>query len=558
MVSEKDSNNRLQTRSKFIMQDISSLIDKHFPYPNYNAGQKECIEKAINAFLKGKTHVVMQAPTGIGKSVIATTIHRVLAELSKTRYVTTIITATKGLQDQYEDEDREIVSLKGRTNYPCPLNQGYYKAPMCKQTIAEKNCTPKTMCPYVKQRTTWCEQSTLRLTNTSFQVVAPAELCMLPENRANMIIIDECHDLDEQLIKHSTFTIDVNQLKFIKSHTSEVFVGHFSAFINYFLELSEHGPFVVQDDIERESIEFKKLLDNEIVGLSQQIDKEPPNKNTLVAVREEIEEYAAQLGLFTGHGGEWLITEYEFGTKIELKPVYAHQVAEYGIFRKSDTFLHMSATICGFKEYMFTLGLEPSETEIIEVPNPIPVENRPVYMLSKLKVSGDFDRGRLASIVDSCIRRHHPKGENGIIHTVSFQLAKDLVEYSAYGDKMVISNDREEILELLSKKNSGVILLSPSVEKGYDFKDDMSRYQIIPKVPYHYLGDKWVELNMRRSSEWYSRKAILRIVQASGRSVRGVKDYASTYIIDSNFDRLLKFNKSLFPSWYLDSLVDKS
>jgi Rad3-related DNA helicase len=139
---------------------------------------------------------------------------------------------------------------------------------------------------------------------------------------------------------------------------------------------------------------------------------------------------------------------------------------------------------------------------------------------------------------------------------VSFALAKDIIEYSRHEDRMVISNDRDEILSVLSRRD-GKIVLSPSIEKGYDFKGDMCRFQIVAKVPYGYIGDAWISLNMNRDSRWYSRKAILRIVQASGRAVRGVDDYATTYIVDQNFERLHQKNKTLFPGWYLDSLEFK-
>lgn len=119
---------------------------------------------------------------------------------------------------------------------------------------------------------------------------------------------------------------------------------------------------------------------------------------------------------------------------------------------------------------------------------------------------------------------------------------------------MFISNNREEILEALSDKTNSIIL-SPSVETGYDFKGDMARWQIVAKIPYGYLGDAMVKLNADRDSNWYARKAIVRLVQASGRAVRGVDDYATTYILDSNFKRLYSQNKSMFPDWYRDAVT---
>jgi Rad3-related DNA helicase len=83
----------------------------------------------------------------------------------------------------------------------------------------------------------------------------------------------------------------------------------------------------------------------------------------------------------------------------------------------------------------------------------------------------------------------------------------------------------------------------------------MSRFQIIAKVPFLYLGDPLVKLNAERRPKWYARKAVLRIVQACGRSIRGVDDHAKTYILDLNFKRLLRDNMELFPEWFLASVV---
>ena len=95
-----------------VQQQVHELAKKHFPFDTPNPGQLEAVCWAVTEFLAGKKHVVIGAPTGIGKSAIATTIHRVLEEIKNPGrgmpWRTTIITATKGLQDQYVDMDRMI------------------------------------------------------------------------------------------------------------------------------------------------------------------------------------------------------------------------------------------------------------------------------------------------------------------------------------------------------------------------------------------------------------------------------------------------------------------
>lgn len=532
-------------------KDIDTLITKHFPFPEFNPGQKEAIRFVVDSVLANKKHIILQAPTGIGKSVIATTSHRVLKDLAlPTRWRTTIITATKGLQDQYESEDSDIYSLKGKTNYPCPLGRDYYSGKGCRVARAEKFCeSPNKICTYLIRRDRWSRVEDLRLTNNAFQIVAPEKLTNDEDSRANMIIVDECHDIDEALINHSTLLIDMEELEHLSKITKKEFLNKFTDFINLFIENQKGVAFELSEELHIDCKKFLDILQSKYDEL--EIKAETSTDTAIVGAMDELTNIIEKIALFTNQKGEWLVTEFEFSQKLEVKPVYASQVSDYGLFNKANHFLHMSATICGIKQYKQTLNISDSASTYLEVKNPIPVENRKIIMIPKIKVSGDFDRGRLTSIVDSIINKH--KNTNGVIHTVSFALANEILEMSKFQDNMVISNNRDEILDLL-KNNTGKILLSPSVEKGYDFKGDMCRFQILAKTPYGYLGDPWIKLNMDRSSKWYARKTILRLVQASGRAVRGVNDFATTYIVDSNFERLLKHNAEIFPDWYLESL----
>ena len=535
------------------MTNIETLFKKHFPYSTPNPGQKEAIIKAVEAFQNGKRHVILGAPTGIGKSSIAVTIHRILRDINNLAFRTTITTATKNLQDQYTDEFDEMIDLRGKTNYHCPKNIGPYNSAKCRQAIASHECFPSTACPYVKQRKKWTDQAVIRITNTSFQIEAGAMLVMTPETRADMIVIDECHNIDEHLVSHSTVKLDVESLQSLKKVVGINALSGVIDFINEFIDVSVGEVIVAGDEYSERAIKIADSFESLMEYLQIKLKTASGGKDAIAGAIEEMQQIADKLRQFAKTNGEWILTEYKYAHMIELRPVYAHQVAEFGLFRKSDRFLHMSATICGHDAYIKSLGIERDDCEFIDLANPIPLPNRLVRPLSAVKVSGDFDRVRVAELVDKIIQRHD--GQNGIIHTVSFALANDIIKHSKNKRRMIVSNNRDEIVKTLSNHNSGAIILSPSIEQGYDFPGDMSRFQIIAKVPFLTIGDPFVKLNMSRHPEWYARKAILRLVQASGRSVRGVNDFASTYIIDSNFDMLMRRNKELFPEWFLDSLV---
>jgi ATP-dependent DNA helicase DinG len=514
--------------------NFSEIIDTHFPFKTYNPGQKEAIEFAVKHLLAGK-------------SAIATTVHRVLKTVNAS-HRTAIVTATKGLQEQYLRDDRHIISLKGRQNYPCNKKTPHYGSAACKTLCAVGGCIPTKYCDYVKAREEWRLEADLRLTNTSFQIKAPASLIGEEDSRVNLTIIDECHEIDEQLVDHAALTIDVSQMAAIEKAAGKNFTGRFAAFINEFSEMDEGYYFVPDEVVMKNATDLIDALYTKADELEKKSKEH--GHGSLMAADDDLKTWISDLSRFAFSGGEWIIEEFAYAQRLVLTPVYANQVVENGLYSKCDQFIHMSATICGFDEYMKTMGIDPATAVVIDAHNPIPVEQRPVYAMNAMKVSGSYDKEKLAALVDKIIDRHGD--DNGVIHTVSFQLAKDLRENSRHKRRMVISNDRDEILSLLKKK--GVILLSPSVEAGYDFKGDMARWQILAKVPFAFLGSHYIKLNMDRDAKWYARKAVVRLVQAAGRAVRGVDDYATTYVIDSNFDRLYSNNPELFPSWFREAV----
>ena len=91
--------------------------------------------------------------------------------------------------------------------------------------------------------------------------------------------------------------------------------------------------------------------------------------------------------------------------------------------------------------------------------------------------------------------------------------------------------------------------------EGIDLVDDLSRFQILCKVPFPYLGD---QVSIKRKSirkNWYEVQTVKSILQSVGRSIRNETDYAITYILDSSFERLYKNNKWMFPNDFQSCIV---
>ena len=537
--------------------DLESIINKHFPYDTYNPGQYKAIHDSVLSILSNKKHTVLSCPTGVGKSVIGMTIHNVLEELSDTKHETVILATTKGLQDQYNKDFPDLLDLKGKSNYFChyTIKEGY-NSPKCVEKIKSNQCG-KDRCPYVIARDSWTAHEGSKTTNSAMMIAShivqhdePVQLC----------IVDECHEIDKVVIAQSAISFMVDDYPECSKYYSDFRNSYYDIINLIKTKLPDSGSFKTVEQFSDEDRQRLDAYSNHMqVTLKRVSDglSTNPNDYKFVIISQELADLIQKLEYRVGpfySPLEWVLdvlTEVE--ETIRMTPIKSSGVlANNKLFNKGEKFLHMSATIGGFETYCSNLGLREEDTNYIEIDNPIPLANRKIVLTNLTKMNRFTDVHDITKALQPIIEKE--KG-NGIIHTVSFKLANDIYYNMPYHIKkrMLVSNNRKEILELLSRK-SDAIILSPSVETGYDFKDDLARWQIIAKVPFLNLGDNYTKTRMNKSNNWYVREAVLRIVQSCGRIVRGMNDYGTTYIIDENILRIITSNTSMFPSWWLDAL----
>jgi len=89
--------------------------------------------------------------------------------------------------------------------------------------------------------------------------------------------------------------------------------------------------------------------------------------------------------------------------------------------------------------------------------------------------------------------------------------------------------------------------------EGVDLRGDMSRFQIVCKVPFPYLGSSLIRKKMSKWDWWYDLQTAKTVIQSVGRSVRSESDSAVTYILDTSWERFYRKNKHLFgPEFKID------
>ena len=89
---------------------------------------------------------------------------------------------------------------------------------------------------------------------------------------------------------------------------------------------------------------------------------------------------------------------------------------------------------------------------------------------------------------------------------------------------------------------------------GVDLPGDMSRFQIVMKLPYPSLGDKRIKAMFEKDPKWYTMKMFTKLIQMCGRSTRTTDDYCDTYILDACAVAALKREYSNLPVYFKQRL----
>ncbi len=265
----------------------------------------------------------------------------------------------------------------------------------------------------------------------------------------------------------------------------------------------------------------------------------------------------------------WIVSEIKKeGYKVvraEFKPLDIAPYCKF-VFGKASKTLIMSATILNHKTFCKSVGLNPDEVKCIQIQSDFPIKNRTIHPLdiaylnySSLQSSDVISR--VAKTVDNLMFVH--KNDKGIIHTSSYEQLRFIKEnISQENARRLLITDpeiqRDEVLFQHMSTPKPTVLISPSLHTGLDLKDNLSRFQIITKVPYPNKSDRWINAKRKDDEEWYYWQTALKLIQAYGRSVRSKEDWAKTYVLDSAFGYFVKRNQNILPRWFTNAIKSRN
>lgn len=580
-----------------VSEKVKNIIMGRFPFPSIQNMQDQIIWAMMQSYARGKKFCVLDAGTGIGKSVLGTTAGMIISDdlnvrrqsycdqhgVSYTPMAPTVITKTRVLQKQYEDSFKgtamDVAVLWGKTHYSDLTGDTQVGGEEQEIHKCGKSCPGMSYshdplsCPYMMAFRDYLNPQNLGVTNNAMYLSAPVF-----RSGTNVLIVDECHKLPGNLLERSTMELSSDRLLKLMREYNIPDTEYLEACVDYERNVLKEGRIPLKSILAhlqnlvgfalttivphieqiRESIvdsapQYTKAVDK----LVKKADR------ALNLVNNLIDKINLILGSSDAAEVTWICWKLEEKgegdeipvTTIKVRPLMPLKWTVEELMNKLGFTIFMSATTGDYHTFCHEMHLDPSQGDFISVPTPFPIKNRQVFDLA---ISGMNYSNRLALLDENGdftaailkVANKH-QGERGLVHSVSYANAKIIKERLYKTGRQVVIPKSGTVIdrEYLSQFASDAILVSPSMAEGVDLKDDLCRWQVILKVPYPSLADLWIRAKLQSDEKWYSDEAVKDILQMSGRGVRHMEDYCTTYVLDSNFRRLT------FPEWFTDAVI---
>ncbi|WP_411965002.1 helicase C-terminal domain-containing protein [Haloferax sp. YSMS24] len=531
--------------------DPSRIVDS-FPAPSFRGNQEQALRDIRDAFEGGKDVVLVRAPTGSGKSLLARSIAgaaRTAEEASPAEATDAYYTTPQVSQlDDVAEDDllSDLKIIRGKSNYNCII-RGEEDTPVDRAPCARErgfDCSIRHRCPYFSDRAIASNRQIAAMTLAYFMQTAGSDVF----RKRDVVVIDEAHGLAEWAEMYATIDL--------KPRTVPVWddIG--------VPDLSEAG-----DPVERAS-RFAETL----VGVCKRAKDELLTKPELTpeeaARRDQLQELISELKWFVEDYRDpqspttWVVDQHDGeGSPMAIKPLDPAKYLQHTVWDRGNKFALLSATILNKAAFCRSVGLDPSNVALVDVGHTFPVENRPLYDVTQGKMTYEHRDKTIPNIARLVVRlmAKHPD-EKGLVHCHSYAIQAELRRRLA---EMGLGNrirghdrdNRNEELETWKATDRPEVFLSVKMEEALDLKGDLCRWQVLCKAPYLNTNDSRVARRLEDGQwAWYRRAALRTVIQACGRVVRAPDDYGDTYIADSSLLQLFEKTRHDMPDWFAEQV----
>lgn len=537
------------------LEDFIPFEKKEFrPY------QKCAIEKTLDAIHNGVETIILNAPTGFGKSLVAYCIAKSLANEEPIPLKSYIYTKTTFLQDQYLRDFKDLKTAMGRNNFKCLMSEGGFNCDVgvCKQrkgyhcpigAMVDSDVTLKDIedtdydmnCLYWQQKYD-AIQNNISILNYPYMIAD--NLYTHHFDNRTLGVFDEGHSLEQTLmnaleVEITDYGLKRDLDKDLKLH------GKISDWIGDLFEYSES-----YNELAKETNDIKK-------------------RDAFLKRAESLKTCAKSL---EKDSDNWVFNSFEKRNRhlqriihhVVFKPI---EIQDYTriLFDKVKYKLIMSGSILKPDIFSYELGLD--DFEYIEIPSIVPPNRRPIYReyvgsMSRKNIDTTFPL--LVNKIKQLADKHSE--EKGIIHSHSYNINYRLYQTFKDDDRFIFHTQENRVEKTNEFKayddDEPYIFVSPYSFEGVDFPYGDARWQVICKMPYPYLGDAQVRARMDMDKRenatdwgWCNRVVALTLSQMYGRTNRAIDDYSVTYLLDSDINRYLG-PATLVTDYFLEGVVD--
>ena len=582
----------------------SSLLDAFPQKYRPRQIQRDILEQIDEKLSSGYKKIILSAPTGVGKSLIAAAVAQYFDD-------SFIVTASKHLQDQYSQDLDFLKPIKGKSNFSClklmeqEKIQSISQAKRLGLTCEKGQCVEKVKKNSNEQND---DQNNLKSTDDTSNkgraaattVVIEEEPCSFKpkitdvkagkyiEGSTCLYYLQKYLGLvaSHSLWNYSSYFQIMKYNKklfadylgreiaiFDEAHKIEDQIIQFAGFDIYNTTLEECGldPRAYNfDDIES-MITLTDSIADYYANAIRQLEENPafqenPDQDAMARLESRYKRASDARIEMVENPENFVINNPEYGINggfrsVSIKPL---DISKYiKDFFQTPHQVFMSATI-DKPSFCENTGIELDDVAVVDAPkSPFLLENRRIEFLNTRRLnsrSTDDDKLAIVAQIDKIMTQR--SSQRGLILTSSISWCEYILQN--------LSKENSQRIRICHSKNpngqtqdqildehagtTGSVLLSSSLWEGVDLKDDLSRFQIIAKVPYPNLSEKRIGKKMKQFPLWYDSQTLMKLLQGFGRSIRNEQDWAHTYILDSSVHHILNKAKSRIPRAYYDVL----
>ena len=531
-------------------------IPAEFPAPSFRGAQERALADVRDAFAAGNDVVLVRAPTGSGKSLLARAVMgsaREVADAAPSEPTDAYYTTPQVSQlDDVASDDllEDLKVIRGKSNYDCVL-PGEHDTPVDRAPCARErgfDCSIKHRCPYFSDRAIASSGRFAAMTLAYFMRTAGSEVF----RKRDVVVIDEAHGLAEWAEMYATIDLSPERVPVWDD------VG---------VPDVERDAGDDEDALDR-TARFVESLRDVAKRARDELTGRPELSREEVARRDRLGELISELGWFLEDYRDldspttWVVDQPDGeGSAIAIKPLDPARYLRHTVWDRGERFALLSATILSKEAFCRGVGLDPGNVALVDVDHTFPLANRPLFDVTRGSMTYEHRDETVPKIARLIVRlmAEHPD-EKGLIHAHSYDIAGRLVErLGEFGVAARVRRhtraNRDAELEAWKASTDPEVFVAVKMEEALDLEGDLCRWQVVCKAPYRNTNDSRVARRLADGQwAWYHRTALRTVIQACGRVVRAPDDYGVTYLADDSLLDLFDRAAADTPSWFRDQI----